>query len=345
LTKSEKNARFKPLFAQCFKHLTQLKGTFYNLRKEIIVKNITLRNIFGASLGGSLGIFAFAYFDWKGLPLGCFFGVVLGFWHREMWKLLSRSFRIQTRKQKPSVAPTVEKRMIRVQRVVDAIWYLICFCAIVYFGSKIKPHMGIGSRILTICETLYCAVGFLVPALFQKSHRAFLNDTEIYQSLGAFRYSLKLFANYLYFFVGGLIALCIFGLGLGTIGLFTAFIPWLFLQSCRIFWHMAMKAGHWPCFTVTTATTATVAFLYHPSPNQQAMLWAVALLAGFASGALTFALQHVISRLPRFSNQEIRLTIEEIDTCIDMRGTDWDNRKSDFYEWMDHLSRPFPAHL
>jgi hypothetical protein len=59
------------------------------------------RNFIGAFLGGILGILAFGYLHPVVLPFGCFFGVIIGWWYREIWQ---------------SIADTVPQSITRMKR-------------------------------------------------------------------------------------------------------------------------------------------------------------------------------------------------------------------------------------
>ncbi len=48
-------------------------------------RTVSFRNFVGAFLGGALGILAFGYLNAFALAPGCFFGVVVGWWHKEIW--------------------------------------------------------------------------------------------------------------------------------------------------------------------------------------------------------------------------------------------------------------------
>ncbi|MDP3727791.1 MAG: hypothetical protein Q8R35_04130, partial [bacterium] len=47
------------------------------------MRSMTSRNLWGGFFGGVLGILAFAWYP-KLLPVGCFFGVIIGFWYGEL---------------------------------------------------------------------------------------------------------------------------------------------------------------------------------------------------------------------------------------------------------------------
>lgn len=49
-------------------------------------KNVQHRDLLGAFLGGMLGILMVGYFHLTLLPLGCLFGVVIGWWHKEIFR-------------------------------------------------------------------------------------------------------------------------------------------------------------------------------------------------------------------------------------------------------------------
>lgn len=55
-------------------------------------RTVRARNFLGALLGGMLGILGFGYIHPLALPFGCFLGVVIGWWHQEIWMEISGKF-------------------------------------------------------------------------------------------------------------------------------------------------------------------------------------------------------------------------------------------------------------
>jgi hypothetical protein len=49
-------------------------------------RSITARNVTGGFLGGVLGILSFGYIHVYALPLGCIFGVLIGWWYQEIFQ-------------------------------------------------------------------------------------------------------------------------------------------------------------------------------------------------------------------------------------------------------------------
>jgi len=56
-------------------------------------RTVSQRNFIGAFLGGILGILAVGYLHPIALPFGCFIGVVIGWWHQEIYQFSANSFR------------------------------------------------------------------------------------------------------------------------------------------------------------------------------------------------------------------------------------------------------------
>ncbi|MFC1656413.1 hypothetical protein ACFL14_00385 [Patescibacteria group bacterium] len=55
-------------------------------------RSVTSRNFLGGFLGGFLGILAFGYINPPMMIVGCFFGVLLGFWYEEIWQSIRDTF-------------------------------------------------------------------------------------------------------------------------------------------------------------------------------------------------------------------------------------------------------------
>lgn len=55
--------------------------------EEFVMKkrSVTVKNVTGSLLGGISGILAFGYIHPIALPIGCLFGVLIGWWYEEIW--------------------------------------------------------------------------------------------------------------------------------------------------------------------------------------------------------------------------------------------------------------------
>lgn len=150
-------------------------------------RNIVKRNLLGAFLGGMLGILLCGFLHPYTLPLGCFFGVVVGYWHKEIfqsgiagWRwsvmIVPEMVRFLRRPTKPAyeVAEEPKQPWFRF-RLIDRVYTVYGLAIVVHVILNVLWIVVLGFSLSTYVESLvnsasldfpifivFCALFFLV---------------------------------------------------------------------------------------------------------------------------------------------------------------------------------------
>lgn len=267
-------------------------------------RSVRARNVCGGFLGGVLGILACGFLHPLWLPVGCFLGVVIGWWYEDI--LLTIGWTMRGVWPLSNMAHAIGNRLSLRKR-----WRICRFVAQIFLAAQ-------AISVLLVCALCiedpsapvwavtgyYMFVGVLIAAFAnQDIEPATLHASYDFYLLHGFLLSLlreiwlllqehwqcTFFVTVM--LVQYLVVMPIVAMMLLPVAACVGFIKGVYLVS--------RHKGHWPCFIVTLTVTTMCAIAVHPHMSDPLMLWLSALAAGCLSGGLTEALRPLLARFTR----------------------------------------------
>jgi len=279
------------------------------------MKDIALRNFVGGFLGGMLGILMFGLFHWYGLPFGCIFGVMAGWYHRELrlkfigskvsskifgnpgdpvgrlarfsrfWRNTDTAYCHWTMNEEAG-----HRTFFLLSRIAAVFLWLSPWIVIAVFLNNCENTRGgwlkIGLVSLMLAELLSVVVSFavVIQCCDDTNH---LGDKFRWESQGAKLYNKDgpilfwakstLCATVIWFMSFVFLMVFIAIALVAVVGFLLYSIPWM---ACAMF----RVAGHWPCLVITLATASLSAWALHAYAGTVSILWCIALITGMVSG-------------------------------------------------------------
>lgn len=282
-------------------------------------RSVTSRHFFGGFVGGILGILAFHFVAAVALPVGCFAGVVLGFWYQELGIAVAKEWR--------EFCASTEKSASEPVHPIDTakwiqMWATICGVGVCIIASvcALPALYALGmfedALIIFPCAFLLGGAflgwaGCVAEQSFDETIPGIYNMNRYYKLLALYTnrggtylfargFTLALLAPFAMFLIF-MMAIAALVLCVVTAVPVCATVSLVFATMRQVY-KIAMGPGHWLCVGVTVAVTGATAYLMNDSMTDSGV-WLAALVAGTLSGAASVyahrGLGWVLERSPR----------------------------------------------
>jgi hypothetical protein len=303
------------------------------------MKSVSVRNLLGGFLGGSIGILASWYLSPYSLPFGVLLGVVVGWWHGDI-ALAFIEARRWTKETASNWIGSIEHVRVSLGQLRGASklfalpfkwgagFFLWAYCAPGRFKRWLREHPMNGASAVSIAALLTAVIAipaiegyfefhngltqdglaflfalFLaMGALVHKCRTEFLHNSDLAE-MNVFYREWEIVSRYGYFgfFFYEVFGILRYAVGLAlflailapwffafaTVGIIGAFPVVLVISFAKGCYRILVRTGHWLCFSVTLAVTATSWLLFNATLADARLLWFVSLSTGVVSGGAT----------------------------------------------------------